>query len=122
MIIFDLDGTLWDTVNVTYQTTINITSNQADINKINKNTVKTGMGLTFSENAKHYMPNVSKEKREKIVKQINNDIVNNLSTENINKISNVSIENSLDAIYDLLHIMTEQLEMFSEKIANEFYE
>ena len=119
MIIFDLDGTLWDTVNVTYQTTINITSNQADINKINKNTVKTGMGLTFSENAKHYMPNVSKEK---IVKQINNDIVNNLSTENINKISNVSIENSLDAIYDLLHIMTEQLEMFSEKIADEFYE
>ena len=58
----------------------------------------------------------------KALQQMNNDIGNNLSAEDINKISNVSIENSLDAIYELLHIMTEQLEMFSEKIANEFYE
>ena len=58
----------------------------------------------------------------KALQQINNDIGNNLSADDIDKISNVNIENSLDAIYELLHIMTEQIEMFSEKIANEFYD
>ena len=75
MIIFDLDGTLWDTINATYQATVNITSNMNDINKISKNTIKTGMGLSFAENAKHYMPNLEKEKREKILNQINNETI-----------------------------------------------
>lgn len=58
----------------------------------------------------------------KALQQMNNDIGNNLSAEDINKISKVSIENSFDAIYELLHIMTEQIEMFSEKISQDFYE
>ena len=73
MIIFDLDGTLWDTIKATYQATINITANRNDINKISKKTVKTGMGLSFSENAMHYMPNLEKAKREEILEQINNE-------------------------------------------------
>ncbi len=73
MIIFDLDGTLWDTIDATYQATINIISNMNNINKISKETVKTGMGLSLSENAVHYMPNLEKEKREAILKQINNE-------------------------------------------------
>ena len=44
----------------------------------------------------------------KALQQMNND--------------NVNIENSLDAIYELLHIMTEQMEMFSEKISQDFFE
>ena len=75
MIIFDLDGTLWDTIDATYQATINITSNINDINKISKETVKTGMGLSLSENAYHYMPNIEKEKREEILKKINNETI-----------------------------------------------
>ncbi len=58
----------------------------------------------------------------KALQKMNNDIGNNLSAEDITKISKVSIENSLDAIYELLHIMTEQIEMFSEKISKDFYE
>ena len=73
IIIFDLDGTLWDTIKATYQATINVTSNINDINKISKNTVKTGMGLSFDENAEHYMPNLEKKKREEILNQINNE-------------------------------------------------
>lgn len=75
MIIFDLDGTLWDTIDTTYQATMNITSNRKDIPKISKKTVKTGMGLTLSENAKHYMPTIAKDKREEVLKEINKETI-----------------------------------------------
>lgn len=56
------------------------------------------------------------------LQQMNNDIGNNLSAQDLNEIGNVEIENSLDAIYELLHILTEQVEMFAEKISQDFYE
>ena len=56
------------------------------------------------------------------LQQMNNDIGNNLSAQDITEIGNVEIENSLDAIYELLHILTEQVEMFAEKISQDFYE
>ncbi len=56
------------------------------------------------------------------MQKINNDIGNNLTADDLNKIGNVNIENNLDAIYELIHILTEQMEMFSEKIAIDFYE
>ena len=56
------------------------------------------------------------------LQQMNNDIGNNLSAKDITEIGNVEIENSLDAIYELLHILTEQVEMFAEKISQDFYE
>ena len=56
------------------------------------------------------------------LQQMNNDIGNNLSSQDITEIGNVEIENSLDAIYELLHILTEQVEMFAEKISQDFYE
>ena len=72
------------------------------------------------------------EKKKKIIDFLKNDIIalqklntdigNNLGSNNINKINNSLIENDFDAIYELLHILTEQIEMFSEKISQEFYE
>jgi hypothetical protein len=53
---------------------------------------------------------------------MNKEIKNNLDSDDINKITNEPIEDHLDVIYQLLHIMTEQVEMFSEKIANDFFE
>ena len=53
---------------------------------------------------------------------MNKEINNNLDQDDINKIANEPIEDHLDVIYQLLHIMTEQVEMFSEKVSKDFYE
>ena len=53
---------------------------------------------------------------------MNKEINNNLDSDDINKIANEPIEDYLDVIYQLLHIMTEQVEMFSEKVSKDFYE
>lgn len=58
----------------------------------------------------------------KALNQLNIDIGNNLDSKDIETISNISFDDKLDAIYKLLHILTEQFELFSEKISQEFYE
>lgn len=57
-----------------------------------------------------------------VLQNVNKEINNNLDSNDINVISNEPIDDHLDVIYQLLHIMTEQVEMFSQKIANEFFE
>jgi len=57
-----------------------------------------------------------------VLQNINKEINNDLDSNDINTIANEPIEDHLDVIYQLLHIMTEQVEMFSEKIANDFFE
>ena len=51
-------------------------------------------------------------------KQINNDY----SVEDISNITNAESTEYLDIIYQLLHVMTEQVEIFTEKVSNDFYE
>ena len=56
------------------------------------------------------------------LQNMNKEINNNLDSDDINKIVNEPIEDHLDVIYQLLHIMTEQVEMFSEKVSKDFFE
>lgn len=56
------------------------------------------------------------------MQELNNEINNNLNATDIDLIAKEPIEDHLDVIYQLLHLMTEQVEMFSEKIANDFFE
>ena len=66
MIIFDLDGTLWDTLDATYEGANKIAA-KMKIDPISKEQVTSGMGMSFSDIAKHYMPKLDKETREQFM-------------------------------------------------------
>ena len=53
---------------------------------------------------------------------INKDINNDIESKNIKLIIQEESNNDLDIIYKLLNVMTEQVEMFTEKISTDFYE
>ncbi len=48
---------------------------------------------------------------------LNKNINNSLPIDDLNQISNVEASEYLDVIYQLLHLMTEQVEMYVEKIS-----
>lgn len=68
-IIFDLDGTLWDTFDSTKKSCDKITKTEK-IDSISEKTIKSCMGLSFEECAHMYFPNLSKEKSEILLKNI----------------------------------------------------
>ena len=72
MIIFDLDGTLWETENISYMTANAILKKYEPNREIPMETIKKTMGYTFSETAEMYMPYFAVEKREKILGQMLN--------------------------------------------------
>ena len=69
MIIFDLDGTLWNTLDATYEGANLICAN-LKIDQVSKEKIVNGMGLSFSDIAKYYMPKLDKKVREQIMEQI----------------------------------------------------
>lgn len=69
MVIFDLDGTLWDTSIATYEGANEICK-KMKIDLVSREKIANGMGMGFSEIAQYYMPNLDKELREQIMEQI----------------------------------------------------
>lgn len=79
MIIFDLDGTLWDTREITLKSANVVAAKYPDIKEITMIEVEGGMGYSFEETAKIYMPYLDKEIREKYFREIidtNIDLIN----------------------------------------------
>ncbi len=70
MIIFDLDGTLWETDKITYKTVNAVLKKEIENKEISMDTIKATMGCTFEETAEMYMPYFEKEKREKILDEM----------------------------------------------------
>lgn len=70
MIIFDLDGTLWDTISTTTKATIDILEREEIKFNFDTNIISKSMGLAFSDVAKMYFPTLEKEKREYLLNEI----------------------------------------------------
>lgn len=73
MIIFDLDGTLWETIDTTYEVANLVASKHSDMSPISRETVIRGMGLGKEENANNYMPYLEKEKAVEYLNEISKE-------------------------------------------------
>ena len=90
------------------------------------------MDVTFEELFEEFKQMDDQDKSKAIIdflkgniyalQNLNKQIGNDLDVKDINQITNGDSNDYLDVIYQLLHVMTEQVEMFSEKVANDFYE
>lgn len=90
------------------------------------------MNITFEELFNDFKQLNEVEKKQAIIdflknnivsiQNLNNQVNNNLDTTDLNLITKEPIEDHLDVIYQLLHLMTEQVEMFAEKVSKDFYE
>lgn len=72
MIIFDLDGTLWNTEECTYKSVNEVLKKYNIDEEISIEKVRSAMGTTFSETAEIYLPYFEKEKREAILSEMLN--------------------------------------------------
>jgi len=62
MIIFDLDGTLWNTTATTLEAAREISKKYDELKEITLSQVQSGMGLSEKENAQNYMPYLEEDK------------------------------------------------------------
>lgn len=70
MVLFDLDGTLWNTEDVCYEVVKEVVDKYDFLQEITKETVSKTMGYTFEETAETFMPYLEKQKREEMLKEI----------------------------------------------------
>lgn len=59
-ILFDLDGTLWEVLDRTYETTKETTT-KYNLKKVTKETISKCMGMNKKECSKHYFPELNEE-------------------------------------------------------------
>lgn len=62
MLIFDLDGTLWETLDTTLEAANMIAKENPEVKEITMDIVIRGMGLSSKDNALNYMPYLEEEK------------------------------------------------------------
>lgn len=72
MIIFDLDGTLWDTTYTTLEAANIIANKYDEVKEFKMKTITDGMGLSFDENVKNYFPYLEYDKGAKYLDELIN--------------------------------------------------
>ena len=62
MIIFDMDGTLWDTTDITFEASNIIAQEYDEVKEVNIDLIKSIMGLSLENVARKMMPYLSLDK------------------------------------------------------------
>lgn len=81
IILFDMDGTLWDVTQLTYEEINKLLKNKGINYEVSMEKVKSSMGLTAPEVAENYMPEFSKEKRETILTELTSNTADRIAKE-----------------------------------------
>lgn len=80
MIMFDLDGTLWDTEEVSFEVMNEVIRKYDNLKEITKEQVAQTMGCSFAETAEIYMPYLEKEERENYLQEMLDEVAVRLTT------------------------------------------
>lgn len=87
-VIFDLDGTLWEVTDVTYES-VNEIAKKYNLNRITKDTICNSFGLNRKDCAKMYFPNINIEKALMLMDEIAEIKNNKLKNEGGNLYKNL---------------------------------
>lgn len=113
-IIFDLDGTLWNTIDATYETA-NLVAQKYHCKAISKETIFHNYGNNKYESAKTYFPDIDQNEAIKILEEC--DKLNNI---NLTKIGGYIYPNlnqilfELSTIYDLFIVSNTDTKKYIE--------
>ena len=80
MIMFDLDGTLWDTEEVSFEVMNEVIRKYDNLKEITKEQVAKTMGCSFAETAEIYMPYLEKKERENYLQEMLDEVAVRLTT------------------------------------------
>ena len=70
MILFDLDGTLWDTLEATYYVVNRYLKDKGEFYRVDRSIIEENMGNEFSVCAKNYFPHLLKEESNDLLAKI----------------------------------------------------
>lgn len=101
-IIFDLDGTLWEVIDNTYES-VNEVCKKYKINCVSKDTVISCFGLDKNDTALKYFPTLDKNFRLKIMDEI--------AVVNIDKLK-LSGGNIYDGVKDTLELLSKKYDLY----------
>ena len=115
-IIFDLDGTLWEVTDTTFDS-VNLITNKYGMKKVSKAKICEVFGLSKMDTAKHYFPNLSLVKSLKLLDEIAEVNIKSLKLNGGNLYPNLNITlNELSKKYSLFIVSnsghTEYIEAF----------
>ncbi len=77
-ILFDLDGTLWETTDSVYQS-LNEVAKKYDLNPIDRDKVMSGFGLNKYDYSKLFFPDFNEEERLNLLEEVDNKNINLLT-------------------------------------------
>ncbi len=102
-ILFDLDGTLWETLETSYISANEVLKNMNIDVRVTKEQICNGMGKNFEECTKIYLPTLDKENAETIMRQMLET-----NTKNLSKIGG----NLYDGLEETLKILKEKYKLY----------